>query len=78
MAARYRFRSDGVTYKVCNRFGENCIGRRRSAVVGSGAGALKAEGGGAASLESVGSVVASGFDLENGNQDLRLGGIVDK
>lgn len=72
MAAKYRFRSDGVTYKVCNRLGENCIGLNPSV----GSGALNAEGGGAASLVVVGFVVGSVF-LAKGNQDLRFGGIAE-
>jgi len=72
MAARYRFRSEGVTYNVCRRFGENCMGLSRSV----GSGSLNAEGGGAASFDSD-SMTAGSVFLENGNQDLRLGGIVE-
>ena len=72
MAARYKFRSEGVTYKVCRRFGENCMGLNRSV----GSGSLNAEGGGAASLDSDSITVGSIF-LEKGSQDLRFGGIAE-
>ena len=38
---------------------------------------MKAEGGGAVSFEAIGFAAVSGLDLENGNQDLRFGGIVE-
>jgi hypothetical protein len=74
MAAKYKFLSDGVTYNVCNRLGENCIGLNRSVLFGSGS--LKAEGGGASVVGSVVSFDLSTLALENGNQDLRFGAIV--
>jgi hypothetical protein len=43
-----------------------------------GSGSLKAEGGGAVSFDSTWeSVVVGSIFLENGNQDLRFGGIVE-
>jgi hypothetical protein len=73
MAAKYKFLSEGVTYRVCSRLGENWIGLNRSV----GSGSLKAEGGGAVSFDSEwDSTELGSIFFEKGNQDLRLGGIV--